>query len=116
MSFKRSLLLSVSIASAAIFSAHAQAPAPAAPAGVTPPAAAMPAPLAALQASQSGALTRQDVKALVKETLMEEPEIVMQVIQKLREKQAAEAEARMEEAQEVLNPVLRSFLKGKMLR
>lgn len=30
--------------------------------------------------------------------------------------QAAEAEARMEEAKEVLNPVLRSFLKGKMLR
>ena len=30
--------------------------------------------------------------------------------------QAAEAEARMEEAKELLNPVLRSFLKGKMLR
>lgn len=30
--------------------------------------------------------------------------------------QIAEAEARMEEAKEVLNPVLRSFLKGKMLR
>lgn len=28
----------------------------------------------------------------------------------------AEAEARMEEAKEVLNPVLRSFLRGKMLR
>lgn len=30
--------------------------------------------------------------------------------------QAAEAEARMEEAKGVLKPVLRSFLKGKMLR
>jgi len=30
--------------------------------------------------------------------------------------QVAEAEARMEEAKEVLNPVLRSFLRGKMLR
>ena len=30
--------------------------------------------------------------------------------------QISEAESRMEEAREVLNPVLRSFLKGKMLR
>ncbi len=57
----------------------------------TAPAIPAPAPAAA-PAAANAPVTRQDIPALVKEALMNDPEMIMQAVQKLREKQQAEAE------------------------
>ncbi len=98
MSLSRLIIASLSI-TALPFAALAQAaPAvPAAPAPV-PAAAAIPAPPSMPATVASGPVTRQELPALIKEVLMNEPEMVMDAVKKLREKQQAEAKKKTDTA------------------
>lgn len=91
MSLTRSLLVSVSMIGLS-FAAFAQ----------NPPAAPAPAPAIAVAptpaAPAANAVTRQELPALVKEVLMNDPDIIMQAVQKLRDKKAAEAKQKTAEA------------------
>lgn len=87
MFISRSLILSASFVSLVAFGAMAQTPAPAA----APAAPAMPATSAATPAAANGPITRDQLPSLVRETLMNDPEIIKDAIQKLREKAEAEA-------------------------
>ncbi len=102
MSFNRALLYTASFICLS-FAASAETPPPPAAAIPTPPAAnpaappaAMPRPTPAPAAAPAG-VTRQELPALIKETLMNDPDIIMQAIQKLREKQAEEAKQKASE-------------------
>lgn len=92
MSLKRVLFFSTALVFLSPAVQAAEAPAAAIPA---PPAVAakpaMPAPSAA-------GVSRQELPALVKEIILNDPDIVMQAIQKLREKQATEAKQKASEA------------------
>lgn len=89
MSLKRALIFSTALA---LLPAAVQAQAPAAiPAPAAKPA--MPA-----QAPSAAGVSRQELPALVKEIILNDPDIVMQAIQKLREKQATEAKQKAAEA------------------
>jgi protein-disulfide isomerase len=90
--FTRALLLSVST-SALSFAALA---------AETAPAVAVPAPASTLTTvpapAASATVTRQELPALVREVLMNEPEIVMDAVKKLKEKQAEEAKQKSMES------------------
>ncbi len=88
MKFSRFTILTLSTI-ALPFAAFAQADAPAAA-----PAIATPAPAAAPNAP----VTRAELPALIKEALMNEPEMIMQAVQKMREKQEAEAQKKTSDA------------------
>jgi protein-disulfide isomerase len=92
MTLLHRLLLPVCMAAA--FSAPAFSQAPAAP-DSAPAAAAPAAPVAAPSAGQP--VTRGEIPALVKEALMNEPEIIMEVAKRLREKQEADAKKQASE-------------------
>lgn len=49
-------------------------------------------------AAANAPVTRQELPALIKEALMNEPEMIMQAVQKMREKQQAEAEKKTADA------------------
>jgi len=103
MSFRRFLFPAVSIMCLAPFAAIAQAPAspagapaiavsdnpPVTAAGFTPPASSPSAPV-----------THGELPALVKEAILNDPDIIMQAAQKLRDKQAAEGQKQMKDSLE----------------
>lgn len=78
----RSLLVGISLAALASFSAFAQnaAPAPVVPAVAAPAASGGDRPV-----------TRAEIPGLVREALMNDPEMIKEAVQRLREKQEAEA-------------------------
>lgn len=57
-----------------------------------------PAAAPAAAAPSTAPITRAELPALVKEALMNEPEMIMQAVQKMREKQQAEAEKKTTES------------------
>lgn len=98
MSLTRSLLLSVSLIGISFAATAADAPAPAAPAApVAPTVPAAVAP-AAPATAQGNFVTKQELPALVKEAIMKNPEMIMDAVKVLKEKQATEAKAKAEEA------------------
>jgi len=83
MSFTRALLVSTSFISTSFAALAADAP---------PPTAAT-AP-----ASQGGFITRQELPALVRDALMNDPNMIMDAVKKFKEQQAAEARKKAQEA------------------
>ncbi len=83
MSFKKLVISSVALLALAS-AAHAQAPAPAA-APATPAAAGAP-------------VTRDQLPALVREVLLNDPQILTDAIQKMRDKQLADQQQKAKEA------------------
>src|SRR5689334_9151907 len=92
--FKRSLVVSVSLISLSFAAYAAEGTAPAAPPAAIPlPSTALvgnPAPAPTPAPAVSNAVTRQEIPGLVREALMNNPEIIMDAVKKLKEKQAAE--------------------------
>jgi|GEM_PF-218334 len=110
MLFKRILLASASIALVLPFTATAQTASPAAPVAAAP-AAATAAPAAPAAAPAAGTaektstvtnptapVTRGEFEALLKETLLNNPQIVMDTVKKLHEQRTAETNKEMKEA------------------
>jgi protein-disulfide isomerase len=91
MSVKRSLLLSVSLIGFSFAASAADMPAaPTAPAVVAAPATA--------PAATAGFVTKQELPALIKDAILKNPEVIMDAVKLLKEKQAAEAKKKTEEA------------------
>ncbi len=83
MSLTRSLLLSVSLIGFSFAANAADAPA---------------VPAAAPAAAPAGFVTKQEIPALVKEAIMANPEMIMDAVKILKEKQAVEARKKAEES------------------
>jgi protein-disulfide isomerase len=106
MSLNRSLLVSVSLIgfASAAFAADAAAPAtpsaaPAQAIAAPPPVAAVPAVVpAAAPANNANLVTKQELPGLIKDTLMRDPEMIMDAVKILKDKQAAEAKKKAEDA------------------
>jgi protein-disulfide isomerase len=90
-------IVSLSLACLLPLAAHAQATPPAAPAAAAPAIQVAPvAPPAA--AADTRPVTRGELPALVREALMSNPEMIKDAVEKLREKQAAEAKTKADAA------------------
>lgn len=99
MSVSRLLTASLSLALLPV-AALAQTPPAAAPAAepaAAAPVAAAPVAAAPVSGNAGAAVTRAELPALVKETLMNNPEIIMEAVKKMREKQEAEGKKKAAE-------------------
>lgn len=99
MSLTRALFFSTALICLPL-AAQAEPPPPPTPAAAiqTPPAAPVKPVAMPAQAPAAAAVSRQELPALVKDIILNDPDIVMQAIQKLREKQAMEAKQKAAEA------------------
>src|SRR5690349_1128901 len=96
MQFSRILAASVTFTCVLPFAALAQTtpPAPAQAPAITAPANTAPA----ATGNSNAPVTRGELPALIKETLMNDPEMIVKAVQKMREKQMEDQKKQAKEA------------------